>query len=157
MSLHAKDLMTENPVFCTPEDPVSHAARLMEDNDCGSLPVVEDASSLRLVGMITDRDIALRVVARRLPHDTKVKEVMTRNTISSKPDDDLENVERLMESHQLRRIPVVNDQGLCIGIVAQADLARERGRVASADFARVVERISAPMAGPHGSGGGLDD
>ena len=156
--MKAKDFMTQSPAFCTPEDSVIHAARLMEANDCGSLPVVESISSRRLVGIVTDRDIALRVLGKGLPPDTKLKDVMTPKAIFSRRDDDLEKVESLMALHQVRRIPVVDEDGTCVGIIAQADLARRRGVVSPGDFAGVVERISAPLAGgPHGAGGGVDD
>jgi CBS domain-containing protein len=140
----ARDIMTQSPAVCTPETTAREAATLMEQNDCGSLPVVENRDSMKLVGMVTDRDLTIRILARGQSPDTPIREAMTRNVSSVKADDDLDEVERLMSSQQVRRIPVVDDRDRIVGIIAQADLARELGAVGSKDFSRVVERISQP-------------
>jgi CBS domain-containing protein len=115
---------------------------MMQDNDCGSLPVVESRNSMKLVGMVTDRDLALRVLGRGMDANTPVREAMTKNVSSVKLDDDLNAVERVMTGQQVRRVPVVDGQDRVVGIVAQADLARELG--GSKDVGRVVEKISQP-------------
>jgi CBS domain-containing protein len=134
--------MTDSPAVVTPETSAQDAARMMQDNDCGSLPVVESRNSMKLVGMVTDRDLALRVLGRGLDGNTPVREAMTKNVSSVKVDDDLRAVERVMTSQQVRRVPVVDNQDRVIGIVAQADLARELGT--SQEVGRVVEKISQP-------------
>jgi len=137
---NARDLMTDSPAVCTPQTSSQDAARLMQDNDCGSLPVVESRDSLKLIGMVTDRDLALRVLGRGLDANTPVREAMTKNVASVKVDDDLKAVERVMTGQQVRRVPVVDGNGRVVGIVAQADLARALGT--SPEVSRVVEKIS---------------
>jgi CBS domain-containing protein len=144
MAKSARDIMTDSPAVCTPESTARDAAKLMEDNDCGSLPVVEDRNSMKLTGIVTDRDLALRILGRGQGPDSPVREAMSRNVSCVKPDDKLDEVERLMSDQQVRRIPVVDDQGRVLGIVAQADLAREQHAVGTKDFSRVIERISEP-------------
>ncbi|HEY4589163.1 MAG TPA: CBS domain-containing protein [Thermoanaerobaculia bacterium] len=137
---NARDLMTDSPAVCTPQTSSQDAARLMQDNDCGSLPVVESRDSLKLIGMVTDRDLALRVLGRGQDANTPVREAMTKNVASVKVDDDLKAVERVMTGQQVRRVPVVDGQDRIVGIVAQADLARALGT--SPEVSRVVEKIS---------------
>lgn len=141
---NARDIMTESPAVCTQDTTAQDAAQMMEKNDCGSLPVVESRDSMKLIGMVTDRDLALRVLGRGQGPDTKVREAMTRNVSSVRLDDDLDAVERVMSGQQVRRVPVVDDQDRVAGIVAQADLARELDAVGRKDFSRVVEKISQP-------------
>jgi CBS domain-containing protein len=143
-SKRAKDIMTDSPVVCTAETSAQDAARMMESNDCGSLPIVESRDSMKLTGMVTDRDLALRVLGRGQGPETPVREAMTRNVSSVKQDDDLDAIEHVMSGQQVRRVPVVDDQGRVLGIVAQADLARELESVGRKDFSRVVEKISQP-------------
>jgi CBS domain-containing protein len=118
------DVMTRNPVSARPEDTVASVARLMKDNDIGPVPIVENNSSKRLVGIVTDRDLAIKVVAAgRDPQNTPVKEVMTTNVITCRDDDDIETALDAMATQQLRRIPVVDDGNMLLGIIAQADIA----------------------------------
>lgn len=147
--MKAHELMTPCPACCTPDDTARRAARLMADNDCGCLPVLEGRNSDRVIGIVTDRDIALRAIARGKGPDTPVGELMTPNPACCPADADVESVEHLMADRQIRRVVVVDASGCCAGIIAQADLAREaeRGRdVGEKEVARVVERISAPRA-----------
>jgi CBS domain-containing protein len=132
--------MSDSPAVCTPETSSQDAARMMQDNDCGSLPVVESRDSMKLLGMVTDRDLALRVLGRGLDANTPVREAMTKNVSTVKLDDDLKAVERVMTGQQVRRVPVVDGQDRVVGIVAQADLARALGT--SPEVSRVVEKIS---------------
>ncbi len=118
------DVMTRNPVCAQPDDTVASVARLMKDNDIGPVPIVQDNSSKRLVGIITDRDLAIKVVAAgRDPQTTPVREVMTTNVITCRDDDDIETALHAMSTQQLRRIPVVDDGNMLMGIIAQADIA----------------------------------
>ena len=119
-----RDVMTRNPVSARPEDTVASVARLMKENDIGPVPIVENQKSKRLVGIVTDRDLALKVVAEgRDPQTTLVKQVMTTNVITCRDDDDIETALDAMSTQQLRRIPVVDDGNMLVGIIAQADIA----------------------------------
>jgi CBS domain-containing protein len=147
--MKARDLMTADPACCTPDDTAQTAVRLMEEMNCGLIPVVEDQASARLVGVITDRDIALRGVGRGLGPDTPVSELMSTEISCCSPDDDLSQVERIMEDRQVRRVPVIDDDGRCLGIIAQADLAFHEGRgTTPEEVGRLVEKISEPIDGP---------
>lgn len=134
-----RDLMTSTPVCCHPTESVRRAAQLMVENDCGALPVAYDAHSQQLVGMITDRDIACSVVARgRDPNTCTVGEVMTDRLISCAASDNIETCVRAMRENQIRRVPVVDERGACVGIVALADVALKLG-----DSSRVHETVAA--------------
>src|SRR5687768_16548917 len=114
----AGELMSAQPACCTPGDTVQEAARLMCECDCGCIPVVDDKDSNRLVGVITDRDIACRCTAEGKGPKTQVKDTMTRDPNSCRPEDDLELVEKIMIEEQVRRVPVIDDRGLRVGIIA---------------------------------------
>jgi CBS domain-containing protein len=146
----ARDLMTTNPACCTPADPVERVAGLMREHDCGCIPVVSDADSRHLLGVVTDRDIAVRGVARGGSGSTPVSEVMSTQVSCCGPETALEDVERIMAERQVRRVPVVDEDGCCIGMIAQADLAREAewGGLPESEVGRVVERISRPLNDP---------
>jgi CBS domain-containing protein len=115
----------------------------MRDTDVGIVPVVEDSGSMRLAGVVTDRDIAIRIVAEGRGNDVNVGEVMSSGLATVRPDDDLDRVTELMKSEQVRRIPVVDGDRL-VGIIAQADVAREGRDKKTGD---VVEHISEPSRG----------
>lgn len=143
--MKARDLMSENVACITPESTAQEAARLMESHDVGSLPVVESEGSKRLLGIVTDRDLALRVLGRGESGSTSVREVMSSGDLACvRPEDSLDDVEKLMSRHQVRRIPVVDEQNRVLGMIAQADLARERKAVGEKDFGKVLEHISEP-------------
>jgi CBS domain-containing protein len=116
----------------------------MRDNDCGSLPVVETDSSRKLVGTVTDRDLAIRGLAEGKGPDTPIRELMTDDPTSAAPDDEVEIVREVMVAQQVRRVPVVDQNGLVVGIVAQADLARVDGAASDQEVGRIVEAISDP-------------
>ena len=138
--MKAQDIMSKNPASVTPDTSVQEAARLMQQQDVGVLPVVESAASKRLVGLVTDRDITVRVVAEGRSNAT-VRDAMTSNAKSVRPDDSVKDVMKLMGSEQVRRIPVVDDDGRVVGIVAQADIVLE-GDDRKAE--ETIEKISAP-------------
>lgn len=138
------DIMTPNPVCCTPDSTAREAATLMRDNDCGSLPVVATPETNRLVGTITDRDLAIRGLAAGKGPDTPVRELMTVAPITSGPDDEVEIVREVMVAQQVRRVPVVDGNGAVVGIVAQADIALEEGAASEQEVGRVLEAISEP-------------
>lgn len=117
------ELMTPCPSCCRSDMTIDQAAELMKRDDIGMVPVVSDHSS-KLIGVITDRDIAIKVVAEhRDPHATTVSEVMTPAPIYCRPQESTETVMEVMASNQIRRVPIVDDNGVLLGIVAQADLA----------------------------------
>ena len=119
-----RDVMSRNVIFCTPSDTAHAAARSMKLHRVGALPVVSDFVRAKLEGIVTDRDLCCSVIAdAKLAEKTKIAEVMTRDPVACAPEDTLEDCEALMQKHQIRRIPVVDNQGRCIGIVAQADIA----------------------------------
>jgi CBS domain-containing protein len=142
--MKAKELMTTNPACCTPDATAQQVAQLMEENDCGCIPVVEDGESRFLVGVITDRDLALRGVARGRSPETPVKELMSTDVSAVQPDDTVDRVEELMADLQVRRVPVIDADGCCVGIIAQADLALDDEVTTDAELGQVVERISEP-------------
>ena len=142
--MKARDLMTPQPCCCSPDDSLTEVASMMRDNDCGSVPVVEAG---KVVGIVTDRDLAVRALARGLAGDATVRDVMTPSPECCGEDDDIHNVERVMSERQVRRVPIVNADGGCVGIVSQADLARathSRSNVSDHEVAETVARISAP-------------
>src|SRR6185312_11819914 len=119
-----RDVMTENLVFSTPEDTVSKVAQMMKREDIGPVLIVDNERSKKLVGIVTDRDLALKVVGEgRDPKTTKVDEVMSRKLVTCHPDDDVENALNAMSQYQLRRIPVVDANMRLVGIISQADVA----------------------------------
>jgi CBS domain-containing protein len=116
----------------------------MRDNDCGSLPVVESDSNRRLLGIVTDRDLAIRGLAEGRGPDTRVREIMTEGPTTTAPDDEVEIVREVMVAQQVRRVPVIDEDGRVLGIVAQADMAREEGAASAQEIGRIVEAISDP-------------
>jgi CBS domain-containing protein len=129
MGKSIRDLMTKNPRTVAPTDHVTDAARLMRDEDAGAVPIVEGD---RVTGMLTDRDIAIRLVAEgRDPSSTTVHEIASTRLVTIDPQQDLDEALRLMAQHQVRRLPVVEEDGKLVGILAQADVARaaDSGRV----------------------------
>jgi CBS-domain-containing membrane protein len=126
--MNCSEIMTRNPTCCLPTDSAYEAARLMKSEDVGPIPICEDRGTKKLVGIVTDRDLALKVVAEaRDPKNTKLKEVMTSDLYTCGADDDLDKALELMQEHQIRRIPVVDNKDHLIGIIAQADLATRAG------------------------------
>jgi CBS domain-containing protein len=142
--MRVRDVMTPDPASCTPDSTARDAAILMRDNDCGSLPVVESESSRKLVGTVTDRDLAIRGLAEGRGPETRIRELMTDGPTSAATGDEVEIVREVMVAQQVRRVPVVDENGLVVGIVAQADLARVEGAASDQEVGRIVEAISDP-------------
>jgi len=118
------EVMTKKPVCCLPDDFVSEAAELMKKEQVGSIPIIEDEQTRKLVGIVTDRDLTIRIVAEGLDaKSTKVESIMTRNVVTCSAEDDLQKAVDTMSKHQLRRIPVVDEDNKILGIIAQADVA----------------------------------
>jgi CBS domain-containing protein len=132
-----RDLMTSNPTTIEPDKTVVDAAKLMRDEDAGLIPVVEGQ---KLIATITDRDITLRVVAEgKDASSTNVRDVASTRLVTVDPDQDLDEALRLMAKNQVRRLPVVEEDGKLVGIVAQADVAKHTSDEKTGD---VVEQIS---------------
>jgi CBS domain-containing protein len=142
--MNARELMSDDLKVVTPNDTLSRAAEIMRDADVGLVPVVDDPSSMQLRGVITDRDIAVRHVAERHSDDCPVSAHMTSETLDTVgPDDDADEVMRLMAEDQVRRV-LVAEGGRLVGIIAQADLTRRLGNDRAVEVERTVERISEP-------------
>jgi CBS domain-containing protein len=138
-----REVMTGLPVCCVPTDSACRVAKLMKTENIGSVPVCEDRHSKKLVGIVTDRDLVLHVVAQNWDSSsTKVQDVMTRQPFICHADDDLQKALDAMELHQVRRIPVVDNDGQLIGIVSQADVATRNGE--REKTAEMIEEISRP-------------
>lgn len=146
------ELMSRNPCTVTPDTPVSEAARVMKEQDVGLVPVVERASGTgsgeRLVGIVTDRDLAVRHLAAGRTTDVPVRDVMSSGVRTCGPDDSVDSVMELMGREQVRRVPIVDERGSLVGVVSQADLARKASNDGKVE--RTVERISRP-GGAHQS------
>lgn len=123
--MNARDVMSKDPACCTEDTSLQMVAQMMVDHDCGEIPVVENEDNLKLIGVITDRDIVCRAVAKaRNPLEMNAGAVMSHDIVSVNPESSIEECIHLMQQHQIRRLPVVDKNGSCIGMVAQADLAR---------------------------------
>ena len=140
--MQVKEVMTADPVCCTPDTPIPVVARMMVDNDCGEIPVVEDKASKLPIGVITDRDIVCRVVAKDInPQGTIATDCMTKPCVTVTPDMSIEECCRIMEENQIRRVPVVDERGSCCGIVALADIALQTKKNVAGE---VVKEVSEP-------------
>ena len=138
-----EEIMTRDPATVTPGTTVRDAAKLMQRENTGILPVVESEGTKRLVGVVTDRDIAIRIVAEGRDGDTRVSDVMTSSRLATlRPDADVDDVMDTMADQQVRRVPIVDDRGTLVGIVAQADVVRKARDDSKAE--RTVEKISEP-------------
>jgi CBS domain-containing protein len=143
MGTKVRDVMSNRPRCVSPDTPISEAAELMESEDVGALPVLEGDE---LAGMITDRDIVIRAVARgKDPRGMPVREISTRDVVAIRSDEDLSEALKLMASHQVRRLPVVDDSNRLVGVLAQADVAHE---AKEKTVGELVEEISKPPEGP---------
>jgi CBS domain-containing protein len=135
--------MSADPICVTPETLLKDAARLMDSNDIGMLPVVDGDRSARLLGLVTDRDITVRHVAKGHKGGTcKVREAMTESVRSCAPDADIADVMDLMAHEQVRRIPVVDERDLLVGVIAQADIVRKADDTGAAEH--TIQKISEP-------------
>jgi CBS domain-containing protein len=140
MGQTCREIMTRDPACCEPGFTVEQVAVLMRQHNVGSAPVVGSLALRDLVGIVTDRDLTIKVLAEgRDPRHATVGEVMTRQPITCHPDDQISSALATMARHQVRRLPVV-EQGRVIGIIAQADIATRLN--APADTAALVEEIS---------------
>jgi CBS domain-containing protein len=123
-AVKARHVMTPDPICCLPTDTAQDVAALLRDHDVGCLPVVKDHLSRKLMGIITDRDLCCAVVASGVESKAiLIRRLLSKNPVKCHLEDDLESCIAAMERYQVRRLPVVDDRGRCVGIISQADLA----------------------------------
>jgi CBS domain-containing protein len=146
--MQVKELMTADPACCRSQTGLQEVAQMMVDNACGEIPVVENTENNLPIGVITDRDIVCRTVARGLnPLDLTVADCMSKPCVTVTPDMSVEECGRIMEENKIRRVPVVDADGSCCGIVALADIAlHARGSVAAEVVKEVSEATTAAAA-----------
>jgi CBS domain-containing protein len=138
------DVMTPDPTCCIAGDPVVNAAEIMKIEDVGAVPVVEGPDSRKLVGIITDRDIVVQVIAESKDvKGVRIEEIMSRNPVTCRPDEDVQHALDRMAQHQVRRIPVVDGKDRVVGIISQADVLTRLDQPEKT--ANVIEDISQPV------------
>jgi CBS domain-containing protein len=147
--MQAKEIMTEQPACCTPMDGITTVAQRMLEAGCGLVPVVDSMQSMRLVGVITDRDIVCRVVApgKDCASSTAADAMTTGKLWTVRPTSPIDEVIEKMEEGQVRRIPVVDETNTVVGIIATADIALELDD--TDEISEVFEEISEPTHIPH--------
>jgi CBS-domain-containing membrane protein len=145
--IRAGELMSREVATVYPEDRVGYAARLMRDYDCGALPIVDQEG--RLIGMITDRDISMRLVANEADtHNTVVADCMTDGAFACHAEDSVRECMRQMSRHRIRRLPIINDWGHVVGIVSQGDLARHAGNYPGRGERRAIADVICAVSEP---------
>src|SRR6267143_6411268 len=148
--MKVKDVMTADPACCISETALQEVAQMMIDYDCGEIPVVENKETKLPIGVITDRDIVCRTVARGLnPLDLTVADCMSKPCVTVTPDISVEECSRILEANKIRRVPVVDADGSCCGIVALADIALLANRNLAVE---VVKEVSEPTAASSAAG-----
>lgn len=139
--MEAREIMTADPAVCEMSQSVKDAAEMMEACDCGAIPVVESLETNRLIGIITDRDIAIRAVAKGLdPLETRVADCMTADITFVHPESTLEEVQQIMENLQVRRVPVVDNDECVVGMVSMGDVALMRPDQKAASLVQGVSK-----------------
>jgi len=148
--MQVKELMTGDPACCTPDTSLQEVAQMMIGHDCGEIPVIENNKNKRLIGVITDRDIVCRTVAKGLnPLELTVRGCMSTPCVTVTPEMSDEECSRILEANQIRRVPVVDANGSCCGIVALADIALHARR---SMVSEVVKAVSEPSAASSAAG-----
>jgi len=141
--MKCSEVMTENPVCCLPNDSVSQAARVMRREHISPVPVVNDERTKEIIGIITDRDLAIKVVAEsRDPNRTTVGDVMTHAIVVCRENDDLSSALSAMEQYQIRRVPVIDHGGRLVGIISQEDVSSCIHKPASAVLMAEISRAA---------------
>lgn len=139
-----RDVMTTSPKYCLPSDSASKAARTMRDMDTGIVPIVENEQDRKLIGVVTDRDLCLAVIAEaRDPQTVQVGDCMTSALVCCTPDDDVQKAIDFMRENQVRRIPIVDRHGTLQGIVSMADIV-ERSDISSGRIHETLKKICEP-------------
>ena len=139
--MKVKEIMTKSPACCTPETSLREVAAMFVDNDCGAVPVVDSVNTRRPIGIVTDRDIACRAVAKGLNAlELTARDCMSSPSVTVPENASLDLAIHLMEESRVRRLPVVDERGRCIGVIAQADIALSAGRGKTAEVVREISR-----------------
>src|SRR6266576_1778254 len=142
--MQVKEVMTSDPACCLAETPLPEVARMMIEYDCGEIPVVENQSGKLPIGVVTDRDIVCRTVANGLnPVELTAADCMSKPIVTVTPDMSLEECCRIMEEKLIRRVPVVDERGSCVGIIALADIALHTGKNVAG---HIVKEVSEPTS-----------
>lgn len=140
--MQVKEIMTRDVAYCSPDTSLQEIARMMREHDCGAIPVFDNDQNRHVIGIVTDRDIVIRAVAQgQNPAQLTARDVMSQPVATIPVDADIDECCRLMEERQVRRVPVVERDGSCVGIVSQADVARS---APEHETAEVVQEISKP-------------
>ena len=135
-----EEVMTREPVCCTPETGLQDVAQMMVEHDCGEIPIVQSTADRRVLGVVTDRDIVSRLVAQgKNPLDHQAETCMSQPVVTVRTGQSVEDCIRIMKAHRIRRVPVVDDAGLMRGIVSQADIAQH---ASSASTGELVNKVS---------------
>ncbi|HTK70511.1 MAG TPA: CBS domain-containing protein [Candidatus Eisenbacteria bacterium] len=146
--MEVERIMTSDPACCTPDTPLQEVARLMVENDCGQIPVIENEQSKRTIGVITDRDIVCRAIARGdNPLTMTAEHVMSQPVLTVRPSTKVEECCRLMEERQVRRAPVEDEEGRCCGIISLADIAQNMSEKTTGEVTRTVSQPSSSSSG----------
>lgn len=146
--MKVKRVMTKDPTCCLPSESAQHAAGIMRDEHAGIVPVIDNEQHRTIVGVVTDRDLCMNVVAEgRDPRVVPVDECMTTKVVTCSPEDSVERVTELMRENQIRRVPVINEARELLGIVALADVV-ERANVKTTQTHETLKKVSAPSAEP---------
>lgn len=149
--MQVKDMMTKDPMCCTSDTPLPEVARMMVDRDCGEIPVVDNHSSKQPVGVVTDRDIVCRTIANDLnPLHLTAADCMSKPIVTVKPEMSLEECCKIMEEKLIRRVPVVDDRGTCVGMLAVADVALHTGKNVAG---HIVREVSEPTSAASAAAG----
>jgi CBS domain-containing protein len=146
--MKVKNVMTKDPSACVPSDTAPRAARIMRDEDAGFVPVIENEQSRKVVGVVTDRDLCMNVVAEgRDPNSVEVGMCMTTSIVTCSANDSVSKVTELMKENQIRRVVVVDDEGRLQAVVAMADLVG-RAEIKTSETHDTLKKISEPTASP---------
>jgi CBS domain-containing protein len=146
--MRIKQIMTKDPSCCLPSETAQKAAAVMRAQDTGVIPVIENEQSQKVVGLVTDRDLCMNVVAEgRDPRAVRVEECMTTVVVACGPNDSMAKAIELMKQNQIRRVPVVDEQRKLVGIVSLADVV-ERGEAKPTETHETLKTISAPTGPP---------
>lgn len=144
--MQVREVMTTEPSCCEPDTGLQQVAQMMEENDCGCIPVVSHEHSTELLGVVTDRDIVMRTIGEgKNPMEMSAEQVMSVPVVTAKPEESVEDCCARMEEKRVRRVPVVDATGDCCGIVAQADVATRGGQDEAGE---VVREVSQPSRSP---------
>jgi CBS domain-containing protein len=142
--MQVREIMTSDPACCTADTPLPEVGRMMIDNDCGEIPVVENRSSNIPIGVVTDRDIVCRTVANGInPVELTAADCMSKPIVTVTPDTSVEECGRIMEAKRIRRVPVVDERGTCVGIVSLADIALQADKTVAGE---IVTEVSEPTS-----------